>query len=183
MSSPTKSKSPVTEPRQTRSARTQAKILAVVEKHLLAESFDEVSVQDLVNEAGCSVGAFYGRFSNKSAAVYHFYDTRCSELETLMEALLNPDRPESLAEIVDEFVATIVNERLAMPQLSDRMHCASQPVLTILSRIVRATSMADCSVCCGDAWTVASPNSPTGPVRRPPCLFLLWRAECRVMPF
>jgi len=107
------SKVPVTVPRQKRSTRTQQKILAIVEKHLLAGSFDQVTVQDLVAEAGCSVGAFYGRFANKAAAVYHFYDARCGELEVLATQILDPGRSESLYELLAEFTQTIVKRTFA----------------------------------------------------------------------
>ncbi len=124
-----RSKSPVNAPRQTRSTRTQEKILAVVEKHLRAGTFDRVSVQDVVTEAGCSVGAFYGRFANKAAAVYYFYDVRCTSLEKNVEAVLDPKRPEPLADLLAEFTRTVVRRTFDYAAIirSDALRIASGP--------------------------------------------------------
>ena len=100
---------PVKVTKQSRSQRTQAAILAIVEKHLREGTFDEVSVHDIVSDAGCSVGAFYGRFSNKAAALYHFYELSCSELEELTSGILDPTRNATLTSILTDFVIAIVN--------------------------------------------------------------------------
>jgi AcrR family transcriptional regulator len=109
MTGTAKSKPPVAVTQQSRSQQTQAAILGVVEKRLRDGSFDQTSVQDIVSEAGCSVGAFYGRFANKAAALFRFHDDNCTKLEEQVSEVLDPTRSASLATLLDEFVATIVN--------------------------------------------------------------------------
>lgn len=121
------SRNPVTAPQQHRSAQTQKRILDVVEKHLLGGTFDDITVQDLVSEAGSSVGAFYGRFANKAAAMYRFYDDRCHDLEDQVTAVLDPDRAESLAELLEIFTKTVVHRTFAYAPIikSDSLRLAT----------------------------------------------------------
>jgi AcrR family transcriptional regulator len=59
--------SPVTQPQQKRSQRTQAKLLDASEAALQENDFDKISIQEIATRAGVSVGAFYARFSDKEA--------------------------------------------------------------------------------------------------------------------
>jgi AcrR family transcriptional regulator len=129
MNKQAKSRTPITKPRQRRSAQTQEKILKVVDRHLVAGTFNEVTVQDLVSEAGCSVGAFYGRFTNKTAALYHFYDARCRELEKAAQELLDPDRPESLNVLLTDFTERVVRRTFAYAAILkvDALRVATDP--------------------------------------------------------
>ena len=122
------SRNPVTAPQQHRSAQTQKRILDVVEKHLLGGTFDDITVQDLVSEAGSSVGAFYGRFANKAAAMYRFYCDRCHDLEDQVTAVLDPDRAESLAELLEIFTKTVVHRTFAYAPIikSDALRLATE---------------------------------------------------------
>jgi AcrR family transcriptional regulator len=54
-------------PRQARSERTLERILAAAEALSAKRPLDEVSVDEIVEEAGTSVGAFYKRFPTKHA--------------------------------------------------------------------------------------------------------------------
>jgi AcrR family transcriptional regulator len=54
-------------PRQARSERTLERILAAAESLASRRPFDEISVDDIVECAGTSVGAFYKRFPSKQA--------------------------------------------------------------------------------------------------------------------
>ena len=67
--------------RQQRSRETRDAILKAVAKLVKAGKYESATVQDIVQAAGSSVGAFYGRFADKTAALYSFYDTRCAESE------------------------------------------------------------------------------------------------------
>ncbi len=98
--------------KQQRSLQTQQKILAVVEKLVLSGQFEQSTVQTIVQQAGCSVGAFYGRFKDKRAVLFSFYDTRCSQLEQLAIAVLNPQRRAKLATIIKDFTHLIVSHSL-----------------------------------------------------------------------
>ncbi len=103
---------PVVKPtQQKRSAETQRKILAVVERLIQKGQFDKVNVQEIARQAGCSIGAFYGRFSDKNAALFGFYDVRCEKLEQSAQDILTLDRPSkrALSDILDDFIESIVN--------------------------------------------------------------------------
>ncbi len=66
-------------PLQARSARTQERILAAVEKLLETTPFEKITVADIVRHAKSSVGSFYARFADKEAlldALYQRYDAQ-----------------------------------------------------------------------------------------------------------
>jgi AcrR family transcriptional regulator len=129
MNQNSKSTNPVKQPLQRRSAKTQRKILEVVEKHLLDGTFQQTSVQVLVREAGSSVGAFYGLFANKAAALYHFYDARCTDLEQQTLAMLDTERTEPLADLLSEFTEMVVQRTFGHAAIikSDAMRLAADP--------------------------------------------------------
>ena len=81
----------VNAPQQRRSAETQRRILDAVAAILAKGRYHDATVQEIVGLARCSVGAFYGRFKDKNAALYMFYDERCRELEKLSENRLNSE--------------------------------------------------------------------------------------------
>ncbi|MCM8556264.1 TetR/AcrR family transcriptional regulator [Sphingomicrobium sediminis] len=54
---------------QKRSKETRDKIVAALDRLLKDQSFDSISVAELANEAGVSVGAVYRRFENKEALI------------------------------------------------------------------------------------------------------------------
>ena len=100
---------------QRRSLKTQQKILKVVKNLLQEGKFEHATVHDIVRQSRCSIGAFYGRFSDKNAALFSFYDAHCAQLESSALAILNKTRPkkDSLAQILSEFVNATVNHTLA----------------------------------------------------------------------
>lgn len=78
-------------PQQKRSHETQARLLVAAERLLADRPFEQITVGDIVREAGLSVGAFYARFSDKTAvllALYERYDLRLAEehRDTVLEA-------------------------------------------------------------------------------------------------
>ena len=100
---------------QRRSLKTQQKILKVVENMLRQGKFEQATVQDIVSQSRCSVGAFYGRFKDKNAALFSFYDAHCAHLESIALVILEKTRPseDSLARILSEFVEAVVGNTLA----------------------------------------------------------------------
>jgi AcrR family transcriptional regulator len=56
----------VQEPQQTRSKETMDRLLQAAAELLEEKSFDELTINDVVERAGSSVGAFYGRFKDKN---------------------------------------------------------------------------------------------------------------------
>ena len=58
---------PIREPQQARSQKTMNQILDTAAAILEQKTFDQLTVSEVVHQAGTSVGAFYGRFRNKQA--------------------------------------------------------------------------------------------------------------------
>lgn len=64
---------PIT-PKQKRSEITQAKILASLNNCLQNKYFEHISISELAEGAGVSVGTFYRRFKDKNALIPLLYD-------------------------------------------------------------------------------------------------------------
>lgn len=73
--------------RQERSRRTREALLDAIEGLIARDEFENSTVADIVSKAGCSVGAFYGRFANKDAAVAAVYGRRREPLTASLTAL------------------------------------------------------------------------------------------------
>lgn len=56
-------------PQQARSERSLEKILVACDRLLLDRAFEQVSMQDIAQEAGMSVGNLYNRFSDKNSLI------------------------------------------------------------------------------------------------------------------
>src|SRR5262245_57774366 len=63
-----------TTPQQRRSLQTQERLLKSMESLLHEREADQISVEDIVERADVSVGAFYKRFSSKSDLLPLLYD-------------------------------------------------------------------------------------------------------------
>jgi AcrR family transcriptional regulator len=107
-----KSRDAVLPTRQKRSAATRDAILKVVERLVEAGEFETATVQDIVRQAGSSVGAFYGRFADKSAVLFSFYDNRCRDLEERASTALECRGECSLWAILSRFVELTVRHTL-----------------------------------------------------------------------
>ncbi len=95
--------------KQARSRATQDRILRATEELLRSESFEAISVRQIVGEAGTSIGSFYGRFRDKEEllhALYAQYESRLEKKRTDLEAALLDVATLELAagKIVDHFV-------------------------------------------------------------------------------
>lgn len=101
-------------PQQGRSRQTQARILTAVEQILREGSFREATVQEICLRAGCSVGAFYGRFSDKTSAFHTFHETMCERTRVFARQCLDRDRWSkiTLAEILTRYVRLLVRNYL-----------------------------------------------------------------------
>mgnify|MGYP001817438101 CR=1 FL=1 len=99
--------------RQKRSAKTRDAILKVVAKLVKDGKFECASVQDIVTAAGSSVGAFYGRFADKTAALYSFYDERCQTLEAKVTILLREPADGELNNRLGQFIEFTVGHTLS----------------------------------------------------------------------
>jgi AcrR family transcriptional regulator len=99
--------------KQKRSRATRDAILKVVAELVMSGTFETASVQDIVSAAGSSVGAFYGRFSDKKAALFSFYDQRCDELESRVAELIDPDGPDDLETQLNRYIEHMVSHTIA----------------------------------------------------------------------
>lgn len=100
----------VQEPRQERSRATMIQILDAAAQILESKSFDELTVVEVVEQAGTSVGAFYGRFRDKDGLLQALDERFFEEFEARFEALLAPPvwAEQPLAHIVRDAVTFIV---------------------------------------------------------------------------
>lgn len=78
-------------PQQKRSEKTRKRILDAVEKLVKSGNYNSATVQAIVREAGCSTGAFYGRFSDKNAALLAVIDGRYEHLQSRLAPLFEPE--------------------------------------------------------------------------------------------
>ena len=99
------------EPQQARSQETMNKILDAAAHILDEKSFDELTISEVVHEAGTSVGAFYGRFKDKDALLQALDERFFIEFEHDVEILLNRQNmlDKSLSEIIFLIISFIVN--------------------------------------------------------------------------
>jgi AcrR family transcriptional regulator len=99
------------EPQQARSQETLRNILDAAAHILDRKTFEELTVAEVVAEAGTSVGAFYGRFKDKDALLQaldeRFFDEFGKEVEVLLVSLKVKGKP--LAVIVYEICAFVVD--------------------------------------------------------------------------
>lgn len=79
------------EPQQERSRATRRRILTAANLLLRTRSFDSLSVQELASAAGCSIGAFYGRFRGKEDLLAPLLDRHYRAIERwLRVAIADP---------------------------------------------------------------------------------------------
>jgi AcrR family transcriptional regulator len=101
----------IQEPLQDRSMQTMNQILDAASELLEERLFEEISIAEIVARAGCSVGAFYGRFKDKSALLfaldeYHFQDFIVAA-NALIAEIQSEDR--GLQEVIRSVVQFLVD--------------------------------------------------------------------------
>jgi AcrR family transcriptional regulator len=103
--------SSVRAPKQTRSQQTYERILEVVSKLVHKNAYEDTTVNEIVRLAKCSVGAFYGRFTDKDAAMFALYDARCATLEERVSEILEQGKVSAnpLAQTISDFVDCIID--------------------------------------------------------------------------
>jgi len=97
---------------QARSQATQQRILDVVDRLVRDGRFESATVSDITRAAGCSVGAFYGRFSDKDAALLSFYAGRCEALEKTSLAVLGQGKTKRLRPLLREMIDVLVRNSI-----------------------------------------------------------------------
>ena len=87
----------VIDPLQDRSRRTLEKIGRAVEELLSSKSFYEISVNDIVARAGCSIGSFYARFKSRDDLLPYLYQRYNDDLRPRMQARMQSVRWQDLS--------------------------------------------------------------------------------------
>lgn len=97
-------------PRQRRSRETLDRIVHATAELLDERTFDELTVDEIVERSGSSKGAFYNRFVDKESLLRHLRDEHFGSRLAVWSDYLDPraweDRP--LREFVDELVARVI---------------------------------------------------------------------------
>lgn len=98
-------------PRQQRSRRTLRRILDAFEQALHTQTFEEVTVGALCEQAGCSVGTFYGRVESKDVLLEHLRQRVFEEAGHTLGALFSPERARlhPLPELIREQMAALLD--------------------------------------------------------------------------
>lgn len=84
---------------QSRSQQTRDKLVAALERLLRNKPFEQISVAEIAQEAGVSVGAVYTRFENKDAFIpvlFDLYKARLEDHASDQKAEAEQDMDESL---------------------------------------------------------------------------------------
>lgn len=109
----------VSRPKQARSERTLSRILDAAEKLILDKGLANVSVGDIVREAGSSVGGFYARFKDKGELLVALSEQTQRRLAERVASLMDPESwgDASLEEIVHVCAQEIVSHILGRRRL------------------------------------------------------------------
>ena len=95
----------VTHAQQPRSEATFHALIRAGRKALDEKFFEEMTIGDIAHDAGASVGAFYGRFSNKEAFFSAIQEITVADIEAQLEQQLA--RPEVDALSDAKFLAAV----------------------------------------------------------------------------
>lgn len=98
-------------PLQRRSKETLDAISNATKELLRTRSFTELTIQDIVNEAGSSAGSFYARFKGKRALLHYLHEELAeSWLKQIRDAVAASELEDvSPAELAKMLVPEIVN--------------------------------------------------------------------------
>jgi len=117
---------------QARSRATRQRILKILEKSVQDNSIDALTVADIARKAKSSVGAFYGRFADKAAALDALYADRLDALTNRLltdnqEARRHRDVHRWIGQITDNCVAHGLENRALLSRLAGRPVDLAQP--------------------------------------------------------
>jgi AcrR family transcriptional regulator len=94
-------------PQQARSRETLDRFLAAIEELLADRSFDELTVADIAARADRTVGSFYGRFSDKDAALRSLHARYLDDDLPYLEEFLHPSKWRG--EALETILRTTIN--------------------------------------------------------------------------
>lgn len=116
-------------PLQARSHRTRERILRAAERLLRTRLFEDISVHQLVAEAGVSVGSYYNLYGEKEALLPDLFGRHCEALVAELDELTEPTRwrgkplKQVVRGIVERVVGLYSEQRGLMRALVLRAHC------------------------------------------------------------
>ena len=99
-------------PKQKRSQATLGRFVDATRRLLAEKPFDEIAVNEIVSEAGASVGAFYARFGDKEALLEHLGEVALSEEREEVRRVATSRNWESapLEAVAHELVRVLVRQ-------------------------------------------------------------------------
>jgi AcrR family transcriptional regulator len=102
-------------PRQKRSEATLSRLVDAARRLLAEKPFDDITINEIVAEAGASVGSFYARFGDKEALLEHLSVTAAREADDeVRQTLASRDWESAPLEIVArELVRGLVRQHRA----------------------------------------------------------------------
>jgi AcrR family transcriptional regulator len=101
----------VTAPRQQRSQRTLERILAALGELLSEKSFDQISMVELAERAGCAVTSIYARFKDKWSMIAALHESFRDDAISRIDSFLAPERWRGAP--ADEIIAATTAELVA----------------------------------------------------------------------
>lgn len=79
----------IQQPQQVRSRKTMAQIMDAAAEILESKTFEELTLSEVVQQAGTSVGAFYGRFKDKEGLLHALDERFFRKFESGFESLIS----------------------------------------------------------------------------------------------
>lgn len=143
-------------PRQARSQATLERFVEATRQLLEQQSFEEITVADIVERAERTVGSFYARFDDKYAVLHVLVDRLHQRIGDVLDAFCDPVRWDGvpLPEFVSESVrlnvqayrragplfraalqASVADERFRRRRMETMQLCAEAQKRFILSRL------------------------------------------------
>ena len=97
-------------PNQTRSRQTLEKILDATERLLESNVFEQLTVKEILREAGVSTGSFYARFDSKDDVLRDLYRRYREDLNSLLEdgSLFEDSKGDDLSTVIETILRRIL---------------------------------------------------------------------------
>ncbi|MGB2742218.1 MAG: TetR/AcrR family transcriptional regulator [Cognaticolwellia sp.] len=122
----------VFKPKQQRSQDTQRKLLAALHLCLQDKFFEHISIKEIADHAGVSVGTFYRRFKDKESLLPLLYQEFGDELFQWVDELEHNDY-RCLKEAVEKLSVEIYEFSLARTSVFRTLHLNSRLHSTLLN--------------------------------------------------
>jgi len=101
----------VNTPQQARSQETLDRFLEATEQLLREKPFDDITIAEIVDRAGRTVGSFYARFDDKIGVVKTLTARRLAAMRYLGDEMLDPEvwKSYTVRELVETSMKTLCN--------------------------------------------------------------------------